>query len=826
MGRCVVGGRIARAAGAAAVAALLAAVPAAGQQPGLPRTYQPQVIKSPNPVGGGSFGWGVTSADLTADGKPELLVAQSQTGRGQVFIYDGATGAHIDTLDPPERNPAAGNGSIPPEVLGFVYIETMPDLGSCPAGDASTDTDEICDDALVGPKDGIPEIIVGARAMQVNATDGSIPPVAADRQIGRGYVFDGATRAVLKRIDMPQADRMAQQTRSASPQFARVMLSPASMPPCAGSGAETNNVGVGPCPSLPGPERIGDLDGGGEPDIIVTARSYVDAAGPSGTAAAGSDCRVNATGGTCTSGKAWVYRGENIVGTSPQAILDTAYYEVVNPDAQGGTGSGASGNTEFGGNALRVGDVTGDGKPEFAVLARNADYPLKRPDASLRDVGVAYLVNGETYTTTGSNPQTIPRGRILETYLHPEIEVRSQFAGTFNGGRATGDMGSTSLPDLLLPSPMQNDRTTDDGVSYVFNGVVGGAGGGAQGSFHFATLRDPEPKVGGNFGGAHTGIGDLVGGIANPANEVLIGGSRFDVFTDYSQSLITSVHIVNPQSERVLQTIPDPDQRPGSGFGMGITPMGDLNGDGFLDFAVSSYLFGDTEGGEGRAYIFRSDNSPAPPGPPAPAPSEPTPPVVTGPAPAAAVATELKPGSCTNQRLGTVGVDKLFGTLAGDRIFGFDGNDVIDGLEGADCVDGGPGKDRLSGSSGDDRLLGGAAADSLKGNGGDDRLFGQSGNDRLEGGPGRDTLAGGPGADVLVGGGDRDRLLGEGGNDTLRAGDGRNLVDGGAGNDRIEARNGERDDVRCGTGRDRAIVDRGDRVSGCERIAWPKARRR
>ena len=48
----------------------------------------------------------------------------------------------------------------------------MPDLGSCPSGDGA-DAGKICDDASIGPEDGIPEIIVGARALRVNATDGS-----------------------------------------------------------------------------------------------------------------------------------------------------------------------------------------------------------------------------------------------------------------------------------------------------------------------------------------------------------------------------------------------------------------------------------------------------------------------------------------------------------------------------------------------------------------------------------------------------------------------------------------------------------------------------
>jgi hypothetical protein len=39
-----------------------------------------------------------------------------------------------------------------------------------------------------------------------------------------------------------------------------------------------------------------------------------------------------------------------------------------------------------------------------------------------------------------------------------------------------------------------------------------------------------------------------------------------------------------------------------------------------------------------------------------------------------------------------------------------------------------------------------------------------------------------------------------------------------AGNDHINARNGVRETVSCGTGNDTATVDRGDRVQGCEHV--------
>ncbi len=107
--------------------AVLPLASAAAEAPGLPRTFNVTTIETPEPTGGGSFGWGVASADLTGDGKLDLLVAQGQTEPTRVFVFDGATGAHIDTIVPPELNPG---GADP--VIAFVYVETMPDRRQLP----------------------------------------------------------------------------------------------------------------------------------------------------------------------------------------------------------------------------------------------------------------------------------------------------------------------------------------------------------------------------------------------------------------------------------------------------------------------------------------------------------------------------------------------------------------------------------------------------------------------------------------------------------------------------------------------------------------------
>jgi S-formylglutathione hydrolase FrmB len=89
-----------------------------------------------------------------------------------------------------------------------------------------------------------------------------------------------------------------------------------------------------------------------------------------------------------------------------------------------------------------------------------------------------------------------------------------------------------------------------------------------------------------------------------------------------------------------------------------------------------------------------------------------------------------------------------------------------------------------------DKLRGTPGGDSLRGRGARDRLWGKAGEDCLAGGRGADRLSGGPGADD---------------------------ISGGRGSDRIDARDGERDLVRCGRGADRVKSDPRDRLRGCRR---------
>jgi hypothetical protein len=138
-------------------------------------------------------------------------------------------------------------------------------------------------------------------------------------------------------------------------------------------------------------------------------------------------------------------------------------------------------------------------------------------------------------------------------------------------------------------------------------------------------------------------------------------------------------------------------------------------------------------------------------------------------------------GACAQRIRGSKRADRMFGSIAGDTIRAGKGKDRVRAREGDDCV---------------------------KGGGGRDRLFGDEGSDEVKGNRGRDHVKGGSGRDVLA-----------------DVGKGRDRLNGGGGGDVIRARAGGKDIVLCGSGRDRAILDKRDKARGCERIKRPRRRR-
>ena len=589
----------------------------------LPARYQSQAIDNPSPAINDRFGDGIVNGgDLNADGEDDFVVGIDEHGQiaGEIHVFSGETGALIRTIPAPDPDLGAdgGPGGDNRDAFGtFVgKIGTnrssapFTDIGQCPGGTPGQNC--AASQGTIDTPDGVPDILASAIGVDL------APGLGDD--MGMVYVLDGATGAVLKRIVMPPNDRAEQlansPTASQGGAFGRTVLAPSGQPPCDGFG------GLGACAyGATSDVAIGNLAGTGKPDIGIGASDFTDsnAAGPDPN----SDNPNCGTANCFQTGRYYVYRGEDLAGLAPDVPLDTPIYRIKNLFTQDDTNTV---NSRFHREAMGysiapVGDIgkcnnttpiapadppnnylclntanttTPDGRPDF-ILSNH------RYDASgLGDVGMALAIDGAT-------------GRVMDIYNHPEPQQAAIFGFSNYNQPALGDAGSTTSPDVYEGAMIQDESQFAQGQGYVLSGDFRGNGAN---HYRISTLNDPTPFKIGNFGTSSAGVGNVAG---DGRNEIAIGayGPHAPQVID---DVMSDVHIFSPLTDQVLQTIPDPDQQLGSGFGRALAPMGDLNEDGFLDLVVGAGGFGpgtcspcaptQATAAQGRVYLFRSDNTP------------------------------------------------------------------------------------------------------------------------------------------------------------------------------------------------------------------------
>ena len=409
-------------------------------------------ITSPELQAGARFGFYImVPGDVNGDGKDDVVVgAEGQdvdavtgdsckegqpdcnAGQGKAYVFSGPTGRLIRTINNPNPQPGARFASR-----------------LARAGDVTGD--------------GVPDLLMGASNNDLPAACGDADPVPAGcrKNEGQAFIFNGATGALVRTLNVPSEDRR-----------------PA---PCASS---CGGLGL----AVGGP---GDTDGDGVPDQLVNAfsggpvvnggpvgRSYVysgrtgqvlvkvDDPVPQAGAFFGFDVvdslapgDVNGDGfadlfahgfgqdgpnGEDDGGRAWIFNGRT------GAVL----YELKDP-------SPGPGQT-FGFAAAKT-DYNKDGTPDVYV---GSSPHGGAPDLSTIDQ------NGETHIFDGRD------GSLLKSLLLPAAD--RQAAATGNSGPnlgigvgAPGDLNKDGEPDYVAAAFLADaDGNQDQGRLYFFRSKV------------------------------------------------------------------------------------------------------------------------------------------------------------------------------------------------------------------------------------------------------------------------------------------------------------------------------------------------------------------
>ena len=316
-----------------------------------------RVIDAPEPQGGTAFGFSATGGasfgfyisspgDIDGDGKDDIVAgtdAQNvytgsgapcgasepngcNEGQGRAWAFSGATGAVLRTFDNPDPQGAPGNRARFGSRIGR-------------AGDVTGD--------------GVPDIIIGASENDIPAGCANVSVGAGCRKNqGQAYIFNGATGALVRTLDMPTADR--------------------STAPCS---ASCGSFGI----AVQGP---GDTDGDGVADQLVDAGSYSYDTG-TGTA-----CGTPEPNG-CNESQGRMYVFSGATGALLQRFDDPI------PQA----------NATFGfqdAAPLAPGDVNGDGKADVFANGFGQAGPTGEGE------GRAWVFNGATGALLYTLPDPTP----------------------------------------------------------------------------------------------------------------------------------------------------------------------------------------------------------------------------------------------------------------------------------------------------------------------------------------------------------------------------------------------------------------------------------
>ncbi|MDQ6805995.1 MAG: FG-GAP-like repeat-containing protein [Actinomycetota bacterium] len=205
-------------------------------------------------------------------------------------------------------------------------------------------------------------------------------------------------------------------------------------------------------------------------------------------------------------------------------------------------------SADFGGNIIAPGDLNGDGITDFVVTASKA----------AGGAGMGYAFSGAD-------------GHLLYRIPNPDIQLSSFGFGAAEAGDVNGD----GIPDYQIGAPFYADGSvTQAGRSYIISGKDG---------TRLRTLVNPDPTAGARFGQADSDGQAVFDTNGDGVPDVYVDGF---LANDGAVSQAGVGYLFDGATGNLLSRLHDPSPQVGGQFGTSDAPAGDLNKDGFPDLIV------------------------------------------------------------------------------------------------------------------------------------------------------------------------------------------------------------------------------------------------
>lgn len=244
----------------------------------------------------------------------------------------------------------------------------------------------------------------------------------------------------------------------------------------------------------------------------------------------------------------------------------------------------------MGNSVATAGDVNGDGYSDIIVCAY--DY-----DKESTDEGAAFIFHG---SATGIVASPSPAN------ANSVVESNQTSASMAYFATCAGDVNGDGYSDVVIAAKYYDNGQTNEGAAFVYHGsstgiVAAGTPANAnsviQSNQTDAVLQ--EVSSAGDYNG--DGYADILVGIEEYDNGSTDEGIA--LLFNGSSSGITAAG--TPANANVLI---DCNQTDGD-LGAKVSPLGDVNGDGFCDFGIGAYGYGNGQSEEGHAFVYYGNNA-------------------------------------------------------------------------------------------------------------------------------------------------------------------------------------------------------------------------